>query len=241
MFFSSTLLFGAAVVLPSVMGLTLDTPVTTDADGTLEVTWQPADADPAVTLLLKGPISIGIATGIAAATAKASVGLGQIPPGKYTLMAVNADDIETVLSTSQEFTIAAAGDPAGAPPPPPPPPAAGAPPPPAAGKGTTSTVTVTVTVTETPAAAAATEAAPPANAAATVTVTETLTVTAGGLGAAPTAQAGKGADPAGAKPTDAAKAAAPAKPAAPFSAKPATASKPKRRMVFARTAELHLD
>ncbi|KAJ6516712.1 hypothetical protein C8R47DRAFT_1088113 [Mycena vitilis] len=231
MFFRSTLLFGAAVVLPSVMGLTLDTPVTTDADGTLEVTWKTVASDPAFTLLLKGPITIDIATGIAPATLKSSVGLGQIPPGKYTLEAVNADDIEEVLSKSKEFSIDAAGDPAGAPPPPP-------------AKGTggkTSTVTVTVTVTETP-AATATKATPPGNAApATVTVTVTETVTAGAGGAA-TAKAGKSASADDAKSTGAAKAAAkPAKAAAKAAAKPATASKPKQRMVYARATELHLD
>ncbi|KAJ6550257.1 hypothetical protein B0H19DRAFT_187629 [Mycena capillaripes] len=105
-----------AFVLPSVMGLQLDTPVTTDADGSLEVTWKTDCGDPAFTLILDGPINIDIATGIKPEDLKTSVGLGQIPPGTYTLQAVVADDIEKVLSTSKPFQIDAAGDPAGCPP-----------------------------------------------------------------------------------------------------------------------------
>ncbi|KAJ6537801.1 hypothetical protein B0H19DRAFT_374158 [Mycena capillaripes] len=89
------------------MGLTLNTPVTTDADGTLEVTWTTVAGDPTFALELNGPINIDVATGLAPAALKSSVGLGQIPPGTYTLQAVVGDDIEKVIATSGSFTIAA--------------------------------------------------------------------------------------------------------------------------------------
>ncbi|KAJ7501243.1 hypothetical protein B0H11DRAFT_757026 [Mycena galericulata] len=93
---SPSILFSAAAcVLPSVMGLTLNTPTGTDADGVLNVTWTTV------------------------ATLAESVSLGSIPPGTYKVQAVVGDDIATVLSTSGDFTIGAAGAAAAAPPPPP--------------------------------------------------------------------------------------------------------------------------
>ncbi|KAJ7028331.1 hypothetical protein C8F04DRAFT_1266047 [Mycena alexandri] len=87
------------------MGLTLDTPVTTDADGTLAVTWS---TDPTFALKLVGPASIDIATGLDPTALSAKVGLGQIPSGTYKLQAVVGDDIDTVLATSKPFTVKAA-------------------------------------------------------------------------------------------------------------------------------------
>ncbi|KAF7368698.1 hypothetical protein MVEN_00194400 [Mycena venus] len=121
-FFAASILF--TCVLPSVMGLTLDTPAATDADGTLLVTWKPVKGDPAFTLILDGAINVDIATGIKADAGNTSVGLGFVPPGSYKLQAVVADDIDTVLSTSGDFQILPAGTPpAGAPPASAPPPA----------------------------------------------------------------------------------------------------------------------
>ncbi|KAJ7186047.1 hypothetical protein C8R46DRAFT_1289515 [Mycena filopes] len=105
MLFNAFILLACASALPSALGLTLDTPVNTDADGNLAVTWT---ADPTFALKLVGPISIDIATGVDPAELSTTVGLGQIPPGKYKLQAVVGDDIDQVISTSKSFTIGAA-------------------------------------------------------------------------------------------------------------------------------------
>ncbi|KAJ7795139.1 hypothetical protein B0H14DRAFT_3496322 [Mycena olivaceomarginata] len=103
------------------MGIKLNTPKDTAADGTLLVTWKPAATDPTMALVLDGPISVDIATGVVSAAGNTSVGLGNIPPGTYKLQAVVGDALETVLDTSGDFKILAAG---AAPPPKNAPPAA---------------------------------------------------------------------------------------------------------------------
>ncbi|KAJ7473117.1 hypothetical protein B0H11DRAFT_2195725 [Mycena galericulata] len=109
-FVKASILFSAAAcVLPSVMGLTLNTPTGTDADGVLNVTWTTVASDPVFALELVGPVSIDAATGVEPATLAESVNLGSIPPGTYKVQAVVGDDIATVLSTSGDFTIGAAG------------------------------------------------------------------------------------------------------------------------------------
>jgi hypothetical protein len=119
-FVKASILFSAAAcVLPSVMGLTLNTPTGADADGVLNVTWTTVASDPVFALELVGPVSIDAATGVQPATLAESVNLGSIPPGTYKVQAVVGDDIATVLSTSGDFTIGAAGAAAAAPPPPP--------------------------------------------------------------------------------------------------------------------------
>jgi len=107
MVFVASILFAASMVLPSVMGLTLNTPANTAEDGTMLVTWTPAAGDPTFALLLDGPISIDAATGVNPTLGNTSVALGQVPPGTYTLQAVTGDAIGTVLSTSQSFQITA--------------------------------------------------------------------------------------------------------------------------------------
>ncbi|KAJ7795148.1 hypothetical protein B0H14DRAFT_3496330 [Mycena olivaceomarginata] len=104
-----------ASALTSVMGIKLNTPADTAADDTLLITWTPASTDPTMAMVLDGPISVDIATGVASAAGNTSVGLGNIPPGTYKLQAVVGDDLETVLDTSGSFKILAAK--AGAPPP----------------------------------------------------------------------------------------------------------------------------
>ncbi|KAJ7021952.1 hypothetical protein C8F04DRAFT_1402655 [Mycena alexandri] len=85
------ILLASACVLPSVMGLTLNTPVTTDEDGTLAVTWTTAAGDPTFALELVGASStFDVATGVVPTTLSSNVGLGQIPPGTYKLQAVTA-------------------------------------------------------------------------------------------------------------------------------------------------------
>jgi hypothetical protein len=119
MVFVASILFAASMVLPSVMGLTLNTPANTAEDGTMLVTWTPATGDPTFALLLDGPISIDAATGVNPTLGNTSVALGQVPPGTYTLQAVTGDAIGTVLSTSKSFQItakAAGGAAAAAPP-----------------------------------------------------------------------------------------------------------------------------
>ncbi|KAJ7302676.1 hypothetical protein DFH08DRAFT_72095 [Mycena albidolilacea] len=104
-----------ASALTSVMGIKLNTPADTAADDTLLITWTPASTDPTMAMVLDGPISVDIATGVASAAGNTSVGLGNIPPGTYKLQAVVGDDLETILDTSGSFKILAAK--AGAPPP----------------------------------------------------------------------------------------------------------------------------
>ncbi|KAJ7795142.1 hypothetical protein B0H14DRAFT_2621275 [Mycena olivaceomarginata] len=133
-----------ASILPAVMGIKLNTPVDTAADGTLLITWTPAATDPTMAMVLDGPISVDIATGVASAAGNTSVGLGNIPPGTYKLQAVVGDDLATILDTSGDFKILAAGTAAAAPPAAAPPAAAppaaassaAAAPPPAAAAGT---------------------------------------------------------------------------------------------------------
>ncbi|KAJ7466167.1 hypothetical protein B0H11DRAFT_2284634 [Mycena galericulata] len=109
MVFIATSFILAACLLPSAMGLTLNTPAGTDADGVLDVTWTTVSTDPVFAIELVGPVSIDAATGVVPSTLKESVNLGSIPPGTYKLQAVVGDDIEKVLSTSGEFTVGAAG------------------------------------------------------------------------------------------------------------------------------------
>ncbi|KAJ7714477.1 hypothetical protein DFH07DRAFT_785770 [Mycena maculata] len=98
-----------ASVLPSVMGLTLNTPADTTADGVLAVTWSTVSTDPVFALFLSGPEGVDIATGVEPSALSANVTLGSVAPGTYTVTANTGDDIETVLSTSGSFTIGAAG------------------------------------------------------------------------------------------------------------------------------------
>jgi len=100
-----------AFVLPSVMGLTLNTPANAVAGGSLAVTWKTQAGDPKFSLILQGPTeSIDLAQGIDPTTLNDTVALGSTPPGSgYVLNAVVADDIETSLSKSSAFTISAAG------------------------------------------------------------------------------------------------------------------------------------
>ncbi|KAJ6483081.1 hypothetical protein C8R45DRAFT_1099396 [Mycena sanguinolenta] len=109
MVFIASILFAASCVLPSAMGLTLNTPTNTAEAGNLLVTWTPAATDPTFAILLKGPISIDVATGVKPALGNTTVALGQIPPGTYTVEAVTGDAIGTVLSTSQPFQITPEG------------------------------------------------------------------------------------------------------------------------------------
>jgi hypothetical protein len=109
MVFIATSFILAACLLPSAMGLTLNTPAGTDADGQLDVTWTTVSTDPVFAIELVGPVSIDAATGVVPSTLKETVNLGSIPPGTYKLQAVVGDDIATVLSTSGDFTIGAAG------------------------------------------------------------------------------------------------------------------------------------
>ncbi|KAJ6631897.1 hypothetical protein B0H10DRAFT_1529 [Mycena sp. CBHHK59/15] len=108
-FLASTLF--AACVLPSVMGLTLNTPAGAVEDGTVAVTWTTVATDPKFSLLLVSPTeAFDVAQGIDPTTLSDTVALGNIPPGSgYTLQAVVADDINTVLSTSGAFTVSPAG------------------------------------------------------------------------------------------------------------------------------------
>jgi len=100
-----------AFVLPSVMGLTLNTPANAVAGGSLAVTWQTQAGDPKFSLILQGPTeSIDLAQGIDPTTLNDTIALGSTPPGSgYVLNAVVADDIETSLSKSGAFNINAAG------------------------------------------------------------------------------------------------------------------------------------
>jgi len=107
MVFVASILF--ACVLPSVMGLKLNTPADTDAFSALNVTWTTQAGDPTFALLLAGEAGIDIATGVNPAALAESVELGDVPPGTYTLQAVVGDDIDTILSTSGSFTISPAG------------------------------------------------------------------------------------------------------------------------------------
>jgi len=106
-FFVSILL---AFVLPSVMGLTLNTPSGAVAGGTLLVTWTTVAGDPTFSLLLvNAQESIDLAQGIAPSALNDTVGLDQALSGSFSLQAVAADNIGTVLSTTQPFTISPAG------------------------------------------------------------------------------------------------------------------------------------
>jgi len=90
------------------------------------VTWTTVATDPKFSLLLNNANgeTFDAAQGIAPSpVTNDTVALGEVPPGTYTLTAVQADDIETVLSTTGSFTVSPAGTP--------PPPAAAAAPPPA--------------------------------------------------------------------------------------------------------------
>jgi hypothetical protein len=111
MVFVASILFAASMVLPSVMGLTLNTPAGTTEDGTLAVSWTPATGDPTFALVMTNTgtkEAIDVATGLVPTALNSSVALGQVPPGTYTLEAVQGDAIGTVLSTTQPFQITAA-------------------------------------------------------------------------------------------------------------------------------------
>ncbi|KAJ7452612.1 hypothetical protein FB451DRAFT_1409301 [Mycena latifolia] len=113
MSFLASLLLVSVLGVPSVMGLTFDTPAAAVQDGTVAVTWTTEATDPKFSILLIGsgadPETFDVATGIDPTTLKTTVGLGFVPPGSYTLQAVNAGDIDTVITTSGAFNIAAAG------------------------------------------------------------------------------------------------------------------------------------
>ncbi|KAJ7607970.1 hypothetical protein FB45DRAFT_1011176 [Roridomyces roridus] len=112
MVFVSASLFLLASVLPSVMGLTLDTPADTESNGAIAVTWKTVATDPKFTILLvdqDNKESIDAQTGVDPTLLKQTVNLGTVTPGNYILQAVNADDIEVPLSTSGAFKIGAAG------------------------------------------------------------------------------------------------------------------------------------
>ncbi|KAJ7692572.1 hypothetical protein B0H17DRAFT_1061301 [Mycena rosella] len=112
MVFASILL---AFVLPSVMGLTLNTPTGAADEGNLAVTWTTIATDPKFSLLLVGKTeSFDVAQGIDPTTLNTTVALGEIPAGTYTLQAVNADSITTQLSTSGAFQVSATAAAAGA-------------------------------------------------------------------------------------------------------------------------------
>jgi len=116
MVFVASILFAASCVLPSVMGLTLTTPAGTTEDGTLAVSWTPATGDPTFALVMTNTATkeaIDVATGLVPTALNASVALGQVTPGTYTLEAVQGDAIGTVLSTTQPFQITAAAAAAG--------------------------------------------------------------------------------------------------------------------------------
>nr|GAT51137.1 predicted protein [Mycena chlorophos] len=108
-FVSASVLSLAALLLPSAMALTLNTPADVDADGTLLASWTPAAGDPTFALLLSGPVSIDIATGVNPTSLNESVVLGDIPAGTYKLQAAVGDDIDKVISTSGSFQIGAIG------------------------------------------------------------------------------------------------------------------------------------
>ncbi|KAF7296313.1 hypothetical protein HMN09_01101100 [Mycena chlorophos] len=108
-FISASVLSLAALLLPSAMALTLNTPADVDADGTLLASWTPATGDPTFALLLSGPVSIDIATGVVPTALNESVVLGDIPPGTYKLQAAVGDNIDKVISTSGSFQIGAIG------------------------------------------------------------------------------------------------------------------------------------
>jgi len=112
MVFVSASLFLLASVLPSVMGLTLDTPADTESNGAIAVTWKTVAGDPKFSLLLvdqDNKESIDAQTGIDPTLLKQTVNLGTVTPGNYILQAVNADDIEVPVATSGAFKIGAAG------------------------------------------------------------------------------------------------------------------------------------
>ncbi|KAJ6528008.1 hypothetical protein DFH09DRAFT_161993 [Mycena vulgaris] len=110
MVFLANILFSACV-LPSVMGLTLNTPAGATDDATVVVTWTTVATDPKFSLLLVSATeAFDVAQGIDPTTLNTTVGLGNIPPGAgYKLQAVVADDIDTALSTSGGFAVSAAG------------------------------------------------------------------------------------------------------------------------------------
>jgi hypothetical protein len=114
------------------MGLTLNVPTFAEAEGNMVVTWSTVATDPKFSLLLNNANgeTFDAAQGIAPSpVTNDTVALGQVPPGTYTLTAVQADDIEKVLSTTGSFTVSPAGTP--------PPPAAAAAPPPAGNNAAT--------------------------------------------------------------------------------------------------------
>ncbi|KAF9065051.1 hypothetical protein BDP27DRAFT_1332646 [Rhodocollybia butyracea] len=116
MVFFVSLLSLASLALPSVMGLTLNTPTDAVAGSTLNVTWTTVASDPTFSLLLNtGNESLDVAQGIAPSALTDTIGLGEgLAAGSYTLTAVAADDIDTVLSTSGAFNVAAFGSAAAA-------------------------------------------------------------------------------------------------------------------------------
>ncbi|KAJ6477976.1 hypothetical protein DFH09DRAFT_435186 [Mycena vulgaris] len=97
MVFLANILFSACV-LPSVMGLILNTPAGATDDATVVVTWTTVATDPKFSLLLVSATeAFDVAQGIDPTTLNTTVGLGNIPPGAgYKLQAVVADDIDTV-------------------------------------------------------------------------------------------------------------------------------------------------
>eukprot|EP00918_Siedleckia_nematoides_P034744 GHVU01075534.1.p1 GENE.GHVU01075534.1~~GHVU01075534.1.p1 ORF type:complete len:190 (+),score=28.44 GHVU01075534.1:84-653(+) len=111
MVFISSILFATALVLPSVMGLTLNTPTGVVAGEAFNITWTTQSGDPTFSVNLVGPTeTIDAIDGLAPSALTAEIGLGEgTAPGQYTLQAFPADNIGSVLTTSQPFAIAAAG------------------------------------------------------------------------------------------------------------------------------------
>ncbi|KAJ6533900.1 hypothetical protein DFH09DRAFT_1406108 [Mycena vulgaris] len=108
----TNVLFASVLVLPSAMGLTLNTPTGAAAEGTVLVTWSTVATDPKFSLLLvdqQNKETFDVAQGIAPTALNTTVALGAVPPGTYTLQAVEADSINTFLSATGTFTVSAAG------------------------------------------------------------------------------------------------------------------------------------
>jgi len=100
----------ALALLPSAMGLKFNKINNVATDGQLFASWTDvAKTDPTFAILLKGPISIDVQTGVNPAAGNITVTLGAIPEGMYTLEAATGDDIEKTVATSNAFQVTAAG------------------------------------------------------------------------------------------------------------------------------------
>ncbi|KAJ7215987.1 hypothetical protein GGX14DRAFT_607063 [Mycena pura] len=211
MFSAATILF--ACVLQSVMGLTLQTPKDTAADGTLVVSWTAGKNDPVFALLAVGKFeTVDIATGLSSTSAtSANVGLGFLTPGSYTLEAVVGDNIDQKIATSGTFNIL---------------PAAGAAPPPDNGAAAASGAdgaAGAAAASGTPGAAANGKSGEGVTGAATTSEAATTAAAAKPSAATPAAAKPAAAKPSAAKPAAATPSAAKPAAATPAAAKPAAA------------------